>query len=306
MTQQEPKRIGILIGGEAEWPDAFLHAVNSAGQDVVAELVQIGGTFVDEACPYHVIVDRISNETPYYRAYAKYAALQNCYIINNPFIWSADSKFYGLALVKQLGMNSPRTVALPNKYIRLQDVGPDAFRNLVYPMNWEGIVDYVGVPAIFKDMNSGGRHVVHRVHDVDELIQQYDESGTRSMILQELIESDVHFHALVIGQETALLLQYDVGNGRYLPQPTHLPKKLKDYLQKDALTLTRAYQYDVNMVEFVIKDDRPVVINSTNPVPVIDHTLMSDEQFNWCIQQMAKLAIDRAHQPPAQKTLRDF
>lgn len=306
MTINKPKRVGILIGHETEWPDAFLEAVNKSQQNVVAELVQIGGTFVNEPCPYDVIVDRISNETPYYRAYIKFVALNNCYIINNPFTWSADSKFYGIALVNQLGMSSPRTVALPNKYIRLQDVGPDAFRNLIYPMNWEAIVEFVGVPAVFKDINSGGRHVVYRVHDVDELIQRYDESGTYTMILQELIESDVHIHCLVIGQTAVLALQYDVENGRYLPQPTHLSPKLNAQLVQDALTLTRAYQYDVNMVEFVIKDDHPYVINSTNPVPVIDHTLMTDEQFDWCIAKMVDLVADRAHNPPYQRTLRDF
>jgi len=306
MTTNEPKRIGILIGRETEWPDAFLQAVNQSGENVVAELVKVGGTFMDDDCQYDVIIDRISNEAPYYRAYLKYAALCGSFIINNPFIWSADSKFYGIALVNKLGMTSPRTVALPNKYIRLQDAGPDAFRNLVYPMNWEGIVDYVGVPAIFKDINSGGRHVVYRVHDIDELVQRYDESGTHTMILQELIESDVHIHCLVIGQREVLALQYDVANGRYLPELTHTNDKLNTQLVQDALTLTRAYQYDVNMVEFVVKDGRSFVINSTNPTPVIDHQLMTAAQFDWCINEMAKLAIDRAHTPSRQKTLSDF
>lgn len=306
MTTKKPKQVGILIGRETEWPDAFLEAVNNTGQDIVAEFVQIGGTFMNEDCPYDVIVDRISNEAPYYRAYLKYAALQGCFIINNPFTWSADSKFYGIALINKLGMASPRTVALPNKYIRLQDVGPDAFRNLVYPMNWEGIVDYVGVPAIFKDINSGGRHVAFRVHDVDELIQRYDESGTHTMILQELIESDMHIHCLVIGQSEVLAMQYDLENGRYLSQLAHLDEDLHARLREDALTITRAYKYDVNMVEFVIKDGRSYVINSTNPTPVIDHELMTDKQFNWCITKMVKLVIDRAHNPPYQKTLRDI
>jgi len=306
MTLNEPKRVGILVGRETEWPDAFIEAVNTTRQDVVAELVQIGGTFMDSDCPYDVIIDRISNEAPYYRAYLKFAALKGCYIINNPFTWSADSKFYGIAVVNKLGMLSPRTVALPNKYIRLQDAGPDAFRNLIYPMDWAGIVDYVGVPAVFKDINSGGRHVVYRVHDVDELIQRYDESGTHTMILQELIDSDVNIHCLVIGQTEVLTLQYDLANGRYLPHPSHTDKPLNDQLVQDALTLTRTYQYDINMVEFVIKNGRAYVINSTNPTPVIDHQLMTDEQFDWCIAHMVKLVADRAYNPPYQKTLGDI
>lgn len=295
-----------MIGAETDWPDAFLEAVNSQQQGVTAELVKIGGTFLNEPCPYTIIIDRISNEIPYYRAYLKYAALQGCYIINNPFTWSAYSKFYGIALVQQLGLVSPRTVALPNKYIRLSDAGPDAFRNLAYPMDWAGIIDYVGVPAMFKDINSGGRHVAHPVHDVDELIQRYDESGTHSMILQQVIDADVHLHCLVVGQTAVLPLQYDVANGRYLPSVSKLSTQQQAKLSQDAITLTQAYQYDINLVEFVVHQNQSYVTNSANPTPVIDREIMDSAQFEWCVQETARLAIQRAQNPPSPKTLRDL
>lgn len=309
MTTENPRRIGILIGQEQDWPEAFMAAINDNLENVTAELVKISGTFLDNECPYTVILDRISNEVPYYRAYLKFVALQGCHIINNPFTWSADSKFYGLALARSLGMAAPRTVALPNKYIRLNDAGPDAFRNLAYPMDWAGIIDYVGVPAVFKDINSGGQHLFSMVNDVDELIQRYDESGTHSMILQQFIQSSQHIHCMVVdgkdGKE-ALMMGYDRENGRYHLDPPNLPKTIQQQIRQNAITLTQAYQYDINLVEFVIQDGVPYITNGSNAAPAINRDIMNDTQFTWCVQQMADLAIRRAQNPPKQKGLHDF
>ena len=108
-------RIGVIVWREWSWPPAFIDEVNKRNQDVVAEYASLGGTRMDEPCPYAVIVDRISHEVPYYRSYLKQAMLQGSYVINNPFMWTADDKFFGASLITKLGVASPKTVALPNK-----------------------------------------------------------------------------------------------------------------------------------------------------------------------------------------------
>ena len=302
MSQDESKRIGLIVGREWDWPSAFMDAVNRRETGVTADLVKLGGTFMDEACTYDVIVDRMSHEIPYYRAFLKYAAINNTYVINNPFTWSADSKFFAVVLANRLGLYSPRTVVLPNKHIEIEVV-PDSFRNLTYPMDWQAIIDYVGVPAIFKDIHAGGRSPVHRVSNVDELIQRYDESGTRTKILQQVIESNVHIHCFVVGHEKVMALRYSAANGRYLPDIIAGDDPVGQRLSHDALRLTRTYQYDINMVEFVIKDDRVYVINGTNPAPEMDKELMTPEQFEWCVSEMAELALHRARRPPRQHAI---
>lgn len=293
---KQAKKIGLIIGQEWEWPEAFMKAVNESETNTTAELVKLGGTFMDEPCEYDVIIDRISHEIPYYRAYLKYAAIQGTYIINNPYTWSADSKFSGTVLVNKLGLKSPRTVVLPNKQVE-RDVTPGTFRNLEYPMDWQAIIDYVGVPAIFKDNKATGRRGVARVHNVDELIQRYDESSTRTKILQQVIDSDQHVHSFVIGQNKVLSLNYSVKHGRYQQNILESNSQLGQQLAADALRITRAYQYDINMVEFVIKDDVAYVINGTYPAPDIDLTLMTDAQFQWLVAETAALAIERAERP---------
>jgi hypothetical protein len=147
-----------------------------------------------------------------------------------------------------------------------------------------------------KDIRTGGRRIVHRVNSVDDLIQRYDESGTRTMIVQEVIESDTHVHCFVVGREKVLVLYYSLENGRY--QPTAAEKHPQhDYFINTALALTKAYAYDINMVEIVVEDDQPYVINSNNPSPIIDKELMMPDQFQWCVDETVVLAIKRAKRP---------
>jgi hypothetical protein len=299
MSDNEPKRIGLLIGREWSWPSAFITEVNKRDEGVIADFIKLGGTFMDEACTYDVIVDRMSHEIPYYRNYLKYAAINGCYVINNPFAWSADDKFFGIALGVHLDMACPRTVMLPNKRVETENV-PESFRNLVYPMDWQGIIDYVGVPAILKDVVTGGRRVSQRVHNVDELIQAYDESDTQTVLLQMILPSDYHLHCFVVGQEKVLPLRYSPDKGAYLPDEEIEDKTIEQQVRQAAVRISQAYGYDVNMVEFIVRDGAAYLINPTNPAPDMDINLLTPRHFSWCVNEIASLAIDRAKEPTPQ------
>jgi hypothetical protein len=147
-----------------------------------------------------------------------------------------------------------------------------------------------------KDIRTGGRRIVHRVNSVDELIQRYDESGTRTVIVQEVIESNTHVHCFVVGQAQVLVLNYSLADGRYLP-PSAEKHPLYDQFVQIALALTKSYAYDINMIEFVVRDEQPYVINSNNPSPVMDKVLMMPDQFQWCVDESVALAIKRAKRP---------
>lgn len=304
MEGNDTKRIGLLIGREWSWPSAFITEVNRRNAGVVAEFVKIGETTLNSENPYAVIIDRMSHEIPYYCLYLKYAALGGAHVINNPFTLAADDKFFGVALVNRLGIPVPRTAALPNKRAAAENV-PESFRNLAYPMDWQHIIDYVGVPAILKDAHTGGRRVSHRVHSVDELIRRYDESDTLTVILQAMIESDCHVHCFVVGKHV-LLARYDRGAGRYLADLEGLTDAQQRQMRDASERVSRAYGYDVNMVEFVCQDDEILLINPTNPAPDMDVTLLSEEQFAWCVKEIADLAIEMARRPPPKFEERDW
>lgn len=298
VTRAKENSVGLIIGRERDWPEAFAERIQHKAPGMTAELIKLSGTFSDDECVYPVIVDRMSHEIPYYRTYVKYAALNGAYVINNPFVWSADNRFFGTAVAARLKLKSPRTIVLPNKDTFAETV-PDSFRNLEYPMDWQGITDLIGVPAIFKEIHSGGRRLSYRVNSVEELIQHYDESGTHTMILQELIQGGEHIHCLVVGGDQALVLHYEPERSRYLPSP-QLDEETLDRIIHDALALSHAYGYDINLIEFNCKEGELVVINSTNPSPIFDRRLFEDAQFDWIIEKTAKLAVERVKNSPPQ------
>ena len=88
------KKIGILFGMEDTYPQAFIERVNSKGEkDIIAEAVSIDKVVQNKGGEYAVIIDRISQDVPFYRAYLKNAALTGTNVINNPFWWSDYIKF---------------------------------------------------------------------------------------------------------------------------------------------------------------------------------------------------------------------
>jgi len=293
MSRDGVKLIGLIIGREHEMPDEVMRLINESGAR--AELVKLGGTFLDDTIDYDVIIDRMSHEIPYYRTYVKFAAVNGCYVINDPFVWANDTKFLAASVLRKLGVKTPRTMVLPNKDIAADTV-PDSFRNLDYPMNWQAIIDYIGSPAIFKDVRSGGRRFAHRVNNVEELVQRYDESGTRTMILQQVIESDHHYHCLVIGSERTLIMPYSFDEAHYTEGDRHLSQSLTQQMTDMACKLSRVYGYDINMSEFVLDDDDVYLINATNPSPLIGRDLMTAEQFDWACAEIADLALRRAEE----------
>ncbi|MCA1554103.1 MAG: hypothetical protein LC737_06975, partial [Chloroflexi bacterium] len=96
-------KIGVIVGREWSWPPAFLEEVNKRHEGVTAEYVKLGGTRMNEPCEYAVLIDRISHEVPYYRSYLKNAMLQGAHVVNNPFMWTADDKFFEASLATKLG-----------------------------------------------------------------------------------------------------------------------------------------------------------------------------------------------------------
>jgi glutathione synthase/RimK-type ligase-like ATP-grasp enzyme len=254
---KESLRIGLFVGREWSWPPAFIEEVNRRGEGVVAEYVKAGGTAMNEPCPYRVVVDRISHEVPYYRSYLKNAALQGAKVVNDPFMWTADDKYFGASLAARLGVASPRTVVLPNKEY-VPGIKPDeSLRNLIYPLDWQWIVDQIGgFPCVLKDAHGGGWKDVHVVNSLDELWMHYDQSGLLTMVLQEFIHWDNYARCMCLGQQEVYVMKYDPRVRKYHEQHDFSPE-LDDRIVSDALKLVRALGYDMNTVEFAIRDGVP-------------------------------------------------
>ena len=286
-------RIGILVGMEDSFPSAFVESVNRR-PGFTAELVRLGGIPEKFDPTYSVIVDRISHEVPFYRHYLKVAALAGTYVINDPFWWSADDKFFGFSLAAKIGVAVPRTVMLPSKsYIPAIDPGR-SLRNLEFPLGWEAIARYVGFPAILKPADGGGWKNVSRVDSMGELLRDYDASGELVMTLQEFIDFEDYVRCICIGKDQILPIRYDPRRRCYLTDQEYLPKALMARIVEDAHKLNVALGYDMNSVEFAVKDGVPYAIDFTNPAPDMHRDSILAPHFDWCVEKMTDLVVAAA------------
>jgi hypothetical protein len=293
-------RIGLLVGREWSFPPRFIEEVNRRGEGVVAEYVRIGAVSMDEPCPYNVIIDRISHEVPFYRCYLKQAMLQGARVVNNPFMWSADDKFFGAALITKLGVASPKTFALPNKDYVPGIVHDESLRNLVYPLDWEALARAVGMPCILKDAHGGGWRDVHVCRTLDELIAHYDRSGLLTMVVQEFIEWQQFVRCMCLGREDVLVMKWDPRERRYFIDPGWLGRDLEHRIVADSLTIVRALGYDMNTIEFAVRDGVPYAIDFMNPAPDMDINSLTPANFEWVVGHMADMAIRLAKSPAPQ------
>jgi glutathione synthase/RimK-type ligase-like ATP-grasp enzyme len=288
-------RIGVLRGRENSFPDAFIAKVNAMDEDVSAEYVQLGGTKLNERVPYRVVVDRMSHEVPYYEVYLKMVALQGTYCINNIFWRSADDKFFGYAAAEKLGIAAPKTVVLPNKSY-VEDVTGESLRNL-WPVDFTGFLDHVGVPCIMKPAFGGGWKNVHKIHSVDELMHHYNASGTLTLMLQEFISWDVFIRVPTVGRRWARAIRYDpapLAQGGYDQDYDALPSRLRDRAEELSIRFNQALGYDMNALEFAVKDDTFYGIDLTNYTPDFDHRSLKDAHFPWVVEKMASFAVEKA------------
>jgi hypothetical protein len=238
---------------------------------------------------------------PFYRAFLKRAALEGCVVINNPFWWSADDKFFNFSLATKLGVAIPRTVLLPQKSY-VEGITGESLRNLEFPLDWHAVADYVGFPAILKPFDGGGWKNVSRVNSLEELWKVYDTTGTLCMTLQEMIDWDEFVRCYCIGQEDVMIMPYDPRKGylsgeQYVHNPTYLSPDLAARVGQDVLTLNRALGYEINTVEFAIKDGIPYAIDFMNPAPDAELASVGEFYHNWLTKSVTDLVFRRLSEP---------
>ncbi|MBK6362392.1 MAG: hypothetical protein IPG18_03410 [Saprospiraceae bacterium] len=291
------KKIGILYGFEASFPQAFVDRVNSKKiKDIVAESVTIDVLQQADPTEYAVIVDRISQDVPFYRAYLKNAALNGTAVINNPFWWSADEKFFNNCLSVKMGVPVPNTVLLPS-HERPTDTKEKSFRNLKYPTDWEKIFNYIGFPAYMKPFSGGGWKSVYRVTDPNDLWQKHAETGQLVMMLQEEIVFDHYFRCYCLGGDRVHIMPYEPRNPHHLRYVVDNPtkdKKLLATVEKYTKILCQGLGYDFNTVEFAVRDGIPYAIDFCNPAPDAEVSSVGQENYEWIVENAAQMAIDKA------------
>jgi len=294
------KRIGLLFGMERAFPGALAERINEkSGGAVVAEPVSIGAVTIHDKKKYDVILDRISHEVPFYRAWLKQAAHQGSQVVNNPFWFSADDKYFGCLVAEQAGVASPKTALLPHRE-HPPDTEATSFSNLTFPVEWERVFEYLGFPLFMKPADGGGWKDVYRCPDPQAFFEAYAKTHTLHMMAQEEIVFTEYYRCYCIGRERTHIMRYDPTaphSDRYVQDPPPVDPALKQKMERDIVALCRALGYDFNTVEFAVRDGVPYAIDYTNPCPDADPASVGEANFRWVLENSTDFLIERALNP---------
>jgi glutathione synthase/RimK-type ligase-like ATP-grasp enzyme len=301
------KKIGVLFGMENSFPGALVEHINARNlEGIEAEFVETGAVQLGAAPRYAVIVDRISHDIPFYRAFLKHAAINGTAIVNNPFWWSADDKFFNYTLAEKLGVAVPPTVILPHK-THPEGTTDRSMRNLEYPLDWGAVFAYVGEHGFMKPVDGGGWKDVHHIHNRQEFFKAYDQSRDLCMMYQKAVDFNEYFRCYVVGQKKVHIMPYDPRKPhaeRYVQNPPRYDRKLLRRVEEDALKLCRALGYDLNTVEFAVENGIPYAIDFMNPAPDAGLESVGPANFEWIVREVADLAIAKAKKASQRLDLR--
>lgn len=291
------KKIGILYGQENSFPPAVIERINSKNiTGIMAEAVSVDKVVQGTPMDYAVIVDRISHDVPFYRGMLKNAAICGTAVLNNPFWNSADEKFFNNCLATKIGVPVPKTVLLPSN-VHPPDTNANSFRNLKMPLDWEGIFKYIGFPAYMKPFAGGGWKNVYKCTDAADFYTKHQETGQLVMLLQEEITFDHYFRCYCIGGNQVKIMRYEPRNPHHLRYVVEGPKadqRIYDIVHEYTLKLCNALGYDINTVEFAIRDGIPYAIDFCNPVPDANLESVGQENFDWVINAVTNMCIEKA------------
>lgn len=290
------KKIGMLFGKERSFPQAFIERVNSKKvSGVVAEPVHISKVMQGESSGYAVIFDRISQDVPFYRAFLKNAALCGTAVINNPFWWSADEKFFNNCLATKIDVPVPKTVILPSRDLP-PDTSEESFSNLAYPLDWDGIFKYIGFPAYMKPFAGGGWKSVYQLNSMEDFFEKHAETEQLVMMLQEEIKFEEYYRCYCIGGKYVRIMPYEPRNPHHLRYVADFkPSKERYKLMEDiVLRINKYLGYDFNTVELAVRDGVPYAIDFCNPAPDADVNSVGQENFDWVVETAANYAIEKA------------
>ncbi|OQY29978.1 MAG: hypothetical protein B6244_01585 [Candidatus Cloacimonetes bacterium 4572_55] len=287
-------RIGLMHGKETEFPEAVIERINRKnGDQIQAESIKIGDIPLDYECNYRLIIDRISYKVPYYQSFLKSMILGGIYVINDPFWFDTSDRFFNFGLISRLNIPTPKTVCLPSHSYGDQVSNKD-LTNMIFPLDWDRVINYTKFPAILKPYNDIGWQNEITVQSKEELLYHYNQSGTATMIVQELIQYEFFVRCFVIGKKHVLPIIYDPKNRSFSSDAAPLPIELELRLKSKSQRICQALGYDMNTVDFAVTGDKICAVDFMNPVPAVRSEGVGDQNFDWVVGHLADLAIDLA------------
>ena len=297
------KKIGVLFGMEDTFPWALISEINerarAGGEAIEASALKTGAVRQDVFPAYNVILDRISHEVPFYRTYLKCAVAGGTQVVNNPMWWSADDKFFDNVVALAMNVAVPKTVLLPHKE-HPPNTTSKSFRNMEM-VDWDAVFAHLGFPIFLKPAYGGGWKDVYKCDDREAFFSAYDQTRDLTMMAQEAIAFTEYYRCYVVGRKRVRIMGYAPEQPHQLryaaAKGKAVPAARVERVTRDALALCDALGYDLNTVEFAVKDGIPYAIDFMNCAPDADVHSVGEENFRWIVRAMAEDLMERARNP---------
>ena len=291
--------IGLLLGAEKDWPQAFeaiagrLGVFRYAGADHVldTERVHIHPFNLRDPARHQVVIDRLAYWYYHPREWLKKVALMDdVYLINSPFTFQSMEKHSAYCALIRLGMSVPDTVLVPHKNPIDNVRWAYTSRNYNDAFDLVAIADEMGYPLFMKPFDGGGWRGVSRVRNQAELMAAYDNSGEMLMHLQKSVEPyDVFARALTIGPETMVMhFQPDQPmHQRYIVDHGFLSAKVGQEATTITQTVNAFFRWEFNSCEMLVQGDTVIPIDYANACPDVAVTSLH-YYFPWAMASLIK------------------
>jgi hypothetical protein len=250
---------------------APIQACDGNEYKIRAEHVMLHEVPLDYECKYKILIDRSSYMYPQAQGLFMGFAFRGVYVINNPFsfYYYLRNKDAGYLIARELGITIPKTFLLPPKVV-------PGFTQADYKyhryFDWDAMGRELGWPLVIKPAEGREAMGVHVVHNLGELLQRYDESGTQVMMLQQFVKSPHpwQIRCLCIGRKIIpikyIFRQHDASE--YIFDECFLSSELGKKVIDTCKIINQVMGYEMNSVEFFISEQGELhAIDFNNPVP---------------------------------------
>jgi len=299
MAEPTRHKVGLLLGMEEDWPQAFeelvrrLGVFEHAGQQHVlhTERVTIEPFNLRAKTTYDVVIDRLAHWYYHPREWLKKVALMDdVYLLNSPFTFQSMEKHSAYCALMRLGMKVPDTVLVP--YKNPLDNVRWAYTSGRYnaPFDLPTIAHEMGYPLYMKPFDGGAWRGVSRIESDADLAESYDESDEMLMHLQKAVEPyDVFARSLTIGPETMVMnfRPDEPMHNRYAVDHGFLSPEVGAEAVTIAQTVNAFFRWEFNSCETIVKDGIAYPIDYANASPDVALTSLH-YYFPWAITALVR------------------
>lgn len=273
--------VAVLRSREETFPAALEQALAAQLGSACVSTLSLGGLNPASLGQFQVVVDRVSNRVPFFRSFLRLQVRRGAVVLPE---LSAVEKLDRLILAQiavELKIPVPVTVALPSKE-HPPEVDSNDLGNLAYPLNWDEILDEVGIPARFRPLELSNSKEVN-VKNLSELWDQYAKTGSQLMILQSRVSIQRLIQVVVSGDQTTLLGSRG-SDGRY--SNSGLPAQTQTEMNEMAAKMAKACGISLCSVEWGWDGER-FWLEDLNPYADLDWWSLGEANFSRVVSLTA-------------------